>query len=71
MPLYLQVVSIASSVASFIINIHARAVQAMLPGDVLPEGGTDLVTLYSCQSHIPPPFTHRYTHALAGLKVHL
>lgn len=31
------------------VNIHASAVEAMLAGDGLPEGSTDLVTLFGCQ----------------------
>jgi hypothetical protein len=33
------------------VNIHSRGVEAMLAGDGLPEGSTDLVTLCGCQLH--------------------
>jgi hypothetical protein len=36
---------------SLAVNIHARAVEAMLAGDGLPEGSTDLVALCGCQLH--------------------
>lgn len=33
------------------VNVHSRGVEAMLAGDGLPEGSTDLVTLCGCQLH--------------------
>ena len=53
------------------LHVHASAVQAMLAGDGLPEGGTDLVTLHSCQYCIPPSLHLGITYALAGLEVDL
>lgn len=48
-PLYLTRVSDASLSNLFAKYVQAGAVEAMLAGEVLPEGGADLVTLHVCQ----------------------
>ena len=47
------------------LHVHARAVKAVLAGDGLPEGSTDLVALYVCQSYVPS-FFHIHHHIHIG-----
>lgn len=51
MPWYLLRISDASVDEIVDIHVHAGAVEAVLAGDGLPEGGTDLVTLFTCQPY--------------------
>lgn len=48
-PLYLKRVSEASVVHLLHQYVQAGAVEAMLAGDVLPEGSANLITLHRCQ----------------------
>lgn len=63
-PLYLSGISKHLSSTFLLYNVHAGAVEAVLAGDGLPEGGTDLVTLHCCQSHalLPSSFGCSHTH---------
>jgi len=45
-PLYLLIISDSSISVLLLLYIHAGTVEAVLAGDGLPEGGTDLVTLH-------------------------
>ena len=49
MPLYLMRVSDARMIRLLLYHVQARAVKAVLAGDVLPEGSTDLIALRVCQ----------------------